>query len=251
MPKNAICFALLAVLYFDSSLALALNNSTVITAVGEYDSKDALGGRDTTFYPLLLQSYDGGATWSSKSMKTILPKNYHGYGIFNSIYCDKSNCLLAGNYRDRNDDTHPLLYKSSDSGKYWSLVTALPKDYLNGGTFKDVNCDNTICIAVGRYRNKKEDWQPLLAISHNAGQHWFYPESVITNIPTHADRGVFTKGYCKDQVCTTVGQYHLGINTTMTLLAKSTDGGLTWHYVSTLPDDYSYHGTLKNITIHG
>lgn len=247
MTRNIVLLTLAAASLLNSSLVLGQKNTTVVTAVGQYDAKTSPTSRDTIAYPLLLQSNDAGMTWTPKNFKTILPKNYNGYGIFNSIYCGDNNCLLVGTYRDSKDKNHPLLYKSSDNGINWTLVTALPKDYLNDGIFYDVNCDKMLCIAVGYYRNKNDQWQPLLAVSQNVGLTWFYPETIITNLPANASTPEFKKAYCKDQLCSAVGQYTLGINTTMPLLAKSTDGGATWNYVSTLPDDYAYRGILNNI----
>jgi len=100
-------------------------------AVGAYDD----GSRRT---PLLLQSQDGGTSWSDPmdSAKASLPADFEE-GSFSGVSCNGLHCIASGSYSSETS-LYPLLANSKDGGLTWTYAIhssspGLPTDFKNGG----------------------------------------------------------------------------------------------------------------------
>ena len=219
-------------------------------AVGSY--KDGSVTR-----PLLALSQDSGSTWTySQSIAniqftaTVPPHTSHpftDFGLLNSASCSGSTCIAAGLYSTTLFPTltfRPLLAVSQDSGSTWVYPQSItdPLFPFNTGAFNSVSCSGSICMAVGYYTDNSGTF-PLLALSHDSGSTWTYPESIRSTAFLDSS---FSGASCIGSICIAVGSY-ADNSGTFPLLALSHDSGSTWTYtqsittpVFTAPNMYPY-----------
>lgn len=100
-------------------------------------------------------------------------------------------------------------------------------------------------IEGGLYTNINNDTRPLLASSHDGGDTWFYPTTILSELPhSESSRAQFNGAACSGVNCTAVGffKYLSPGNITMPLCATSFDSGNTWNYpesvITNLPSDF-------------
>ena len=245
---------------FESGFLYSANcNASTCIAVGDYYDNSL------TDRPLLTFSNDSGNTWNFPESITapVFTTNFFKEGWLNSVNCYEKNCVAVGVYIDVSNIMHPLLALSKDSGSTWtyseSITTpVLSPSFADYGTFYDVNCYGTTCIAVGSYTDIGGKTRPLLASSHDSGSNWSYSDSISTPVlNTHPfdNEGTFYSVSCNGSTCVAVGSYKDANSDTFPLLASSNDSGNTWSYsesvtspVFTPSNTYPFiFGTLNSV----
>lgn len=110
----------------DSASCTGTSTSAICIAGGGYCRKD------TTCYPLLALSTNGGKNWSYppsiyQNLKAIVDPNFQ-YGFFSDASCTGSAahnfCIATGQYSNLNA-TFPLLAFSNDGGNTWSYPSSI------------------------------------------------------------------------------------------------------------------------------
>jgi hypothetical protein len=200
------------------------SGKTTICIVGGYWINN---NNISTSYPLLIQSTDGGQTWSENTSENNI-------GFYESVHCtgstpDTTFCIAAGEKLiAATNHWAPLLTQSTNGGKTWEtqLIQELPNHGIINGTSCTGSGYNAICIAVGEDQNLYES---LLVQSTDGGRKWtvktfpFLPgdEFSIFN-------GVSCLGSGSKAMCVAVGGSNRFPNIWTPLLVQSTDSGKTW-----------------------
>lgn len=192
-------------------------------AVGKYEST-----KDGISYPLLVTSTDNALNWTyPESIYKALPKFFLGQGQLVSSTCSNEHfCLAAGSYSNSVFGTNwPLVAISKDDGTSWKYLDInFPKDYWSGIFAYDLTttCNNSVCIIASDYRAQKDQHFPFIAVTHDRGESWSYPEQLKdTNF-------VINKIDCTEESCVAVGLKKIpDSNKTEPLIAVSTDA-ITW-----------------------
>jgi hypothetical protein len=186
---------------------------------------------DATSFPLLSQTTDGGINWSIVSSITGLPNSEHGAffsaGTSCSGFGSTAHCVTGG-VKDTYFTGPPLLVQTLDGGANWSIVSpviGLPGS--DSGAYFGTDCRDNICLAAG------EDFTtslPLLVQSLDGGSTW----SVVTVLGA-APNGFFQVPACTDSgtFCVVTGENTGG--SAPPILAQTTNGGITWSYVTSIP----------------
>jgi len=222
-------------------------------AVGQYQSSTS------DFFPLLSQSSDAGMTWTyATTIRSNLPANFSKAGIFKSVSCNTAGCVAVGEYATSLPGTphYPLIAVSSN-GISWNypatVLTNLPSDFLSAPAVNAVSCNADNCTAVGQYTSNKAGNLsfPLLLTTHDGGNTWSYPLTIVKNLPPDFKSvGSFNGAICNRNICIAVGSYQSKVfnNQLMPLLANSLDGGKTWSYPPSVIANLS---TLPNSILNG
>ena len=201
--------------------------------------------------PLLAVSQNTGSTWSYPNAipaPVFTPSNSYPFasdGQFKGASCTGSICIAVGLYFDGSSVQRPLLAISQNSGATWSYpnsITApvfIPTDtnpFVDKGIFNGASCTGTTCIAAGHYMDVVDITRPLLAVSHDSGATWSYPDAIATPVFTPSntnpflDQGKFNGASCSGTICIATGSYLDGSVVQRPLLAVSQDSGSTWSY---------------------
>ncbi|MDI1353182.1 MAG: sialidase family protein, partial [bacterium] len=232
-------------------------------ATGSYEDQDS------TQYPLVALSTNGGKTWSypvsKTSIATTKPTNYSGGGVFNGASCSgkgtKAICIASGSYEEGDLLQNPMVSLSSNGGMTWSYPIdskTLPIDFLKGASLFGANCigtgSTTQCMATGNYIAKNLITYPLLIASSNAGVTWNYSIEKTKKLPAaYQNEGILTAVNCSEGtgICLASGLYVTnGIQ--FPLLALSSKGDPTqWTFPiekgRTLPKGFISQGFLAGI----
>ena len=216
----------------------------ICIAVGNYTDGSSIER------PLLAVSQNSATTWSYPDAITapvFSPSNtypFNGFGVFYRASCSGTTCIAAGSYSDGSVG-RPLLAVSQNSGTTWSYpepITApvfTPSNthpYYGGGQFFGASCNGSTCIAAGDYVDSGFVQRPLLAVSHDSGVTWSYPDSITTPVfaPSNTNpflrMGIFNGANCSGSLCLAAGSYIDTSGTRRPLLAVSQDSGVTWSY---------------------
>lgn len=145
----------------------------------------------------------------------------------------------------------PLLAVTNDNGLTWNYPTNIFKDLKTTidplfitGELTGASCtgssNKSVCITPGNWCKGSEfceSFLPLVAVGNNNGTSWTYPKSVYENLTTrvHADLkvarldGSSCFGSGGSSVCIAAGLFNTS-NTTLPLLAQSSNGGQDWNY---------------------
>ncbi len=146
---------------------------------GEY----SIGG---THYPMLaINVCAGGCEWDYAIDSSFLPSCYTSNGGFYAVSCAGGNCAAAGQYDADDGIIYPLLAVSTKEGAVgsWSYEIdsrgfTLPNQYLNGGSFYGVTCNEVgMCITEGYYTAENGNYYPMLAMNKDVTHEgsWYYP----------------------------------------------------------------------------
>lgn len=245
--KNLLIFIIGMLCLFVAHLSHATSNAIV---AGSYKNSS------NKTLPLLANSYDGGNTWIYPiTIRSKLPSNMGSTAVFNGASCRQLLCNAGGYYTTTSSAKFPLLASSLDGGNTWyyppTITSALPCNFKNGKFNSFGRCSGTNCIVAGEYYTKQNKRFPLLAMSHNLGQTWSYPPTIITNLPRNYDYGYFTNATSRATNFFGIGQYKSTSNKFLPLLGYSFDSGVTWSYPSfintNLPFDYKNNGIFNSI----
>lgn len=220
-------------------------HGAICIAGGLYSS----GGIDR---PLLAVSQDLGQNWtypSAINAPVFTPDNTNAFsnnGSFNGVACQDSVCIAAGSYRSGGIE-RPLLALSQNATVTWTYPSVVNSPvftpdnsnaFTANGSFADVNCQGTTCIAVGRYFGGGTQ-RPLVAVSHDAGSSWTFPSSVTAPVFTPDNTNAFTGSAnllsisCQGPDCVT-GGFYFGGGGFRPLLAVSHDAGSSWTFPSSV-----------------
>ncbi|WP_131792985.1 sialidase family protein [Legionella birminghamensis] len=219
-------------------------HGAICIASGLYSS----GGVDR---PLLAVSQDLGLNWtypSAINAPVFTPDNSNAFsssGALNRVSCQDSVCIATGEYRS-GGTLRPLLALSQNAAVTWTYPSVVNSpvftpDNSNAfvtGTFTDVNCQGTTCIAVGTYFGGGLQ-RPLVAVSHDSGTNWTFPSSVTAPVFTPDNTNAFMGGgtllsiSCQGSDCVTGGFYN-SVGAFRPLLAVSHDAGSSWTFPSSV-----------------
>lgn len=225
-------------------------SSSACIAVGAYTN-------GSVNYPLGFTSSDHGATWTYTIFNTpsSLPSDYSDNGFLAGASCTGTVCVAAGRYSTVSTG-YPMALSSSNGGQSWTVTLssgtpALPGDYSDRGTFLNVSCNGSNCVAAGYYNSTTATF-PLAATSTNSGQSWTYTlTSSAPTLPSDYDQSSqSTKGFssvsCSTTSCVAVGSYSSTDTFNYPLAATSLDGGLTWSYTLDSSTPNTSTGDLTN-----
>lgn len=147
-------------------------------------------GSGATNYNVLIQSTDGGTTWTYPITATQGPQpsdwSNTGRG-FNSVSCSGQTCIAAGSYQNGSAVTFPYLAQSTNGGVTWTTVVdstlLLPPNFQNNGSFNAASCTSTTCFAAGTYQDTNGVQLPLLIESVLGGPWTYKIDNDIATLP--------------------------------------------------------------------
>ncbi len=140
---------------------------------------------------LIHLSTDNGKTWTD-----VTPKDLPAWTTVNIIepsHFEAGTCFFAA-HRYRLDDTRPYIYRTTDSGKTWTMITSgLPVNVYSRCVREDPNRKNLLYAGTetGTY------------ISFNNGDNW---QSMQLNLPVTPVHDMQVKKDLKDLVIATHGR---------------------------------------------
>lgn len=221
------------------------NYTAMISSTSCNESICSAVGSGFTQTPLLI-SRDKGQSWSLVNNITGLPQCF--LQNLSSISCTSTGCVAAGIYSVKGA-SQPLLITSDANGQVWSFVNNikdLPSD-MESAELASVNCMGHICVAVGRYEEKKT-LQPLLLVSSDGGQSWSCKKT-ISGISSDFKAFDLKTVNCSENACIAAGKYNNG-KADLPLLLVSKDNANSWSVIRKvigLPSDLS-DGTYSSIS---
>jgi hypothetical protein len=171
--------------------------------------------------PLLIQTIDKGSSWSLNDFSS----DFAG-ATFQAGTCNGQMCVVLGNIDDLDSNAwSDLILQSYDNGATWHPAS-IDKDH--NMTFSDVDCSESICVAIGSYAATK----PVVIQTTNGGASW----------STVRLRGDITSSWLESVSC--VEDYCvIAANTwasedNIPLLLQTSDAGKTWSQANLrLPED--------------
>ncbi len=140
---------------------------------------------------LIHLSTDDGKTWNDVTPKDL--PAWSTVSIIEPSHFEAGTCFFAA-HRYRLDDTHPYIYRTTDYGKTWMLITTgLPADVYTRCVREDPNRKNLLYAGTetGAYT------------SFDNGNHW---QSLQLNLPVTPVHDMQIKKDVKDLVIATHGR---------------------------------------------
>ena len=238
----------------------------------------------SSYFPLLALSSNGGLNWTYppsifQNLTTTIDPSFSG-GYLATASCTKSTfdnvCVASCNFTTLDELQRPLLAVSKDKGHSWSYPHAIFKNLkstvdpsFQNGFFISSSCtgerNQAVCVAAGSYSNLTST-MPLLTISRDAGQTWFYPPDITKDLANkigHSFKGGFfnavsCSGKGTKAVCIAAGSYFRQSGASVPFLALTKDGGNSWSYpdfiytkLKTLVDPNFLAGTFDGASCIG
>ena len=200
----------------------------------------AAGKDDKSGAPLLLQSTDGGMSWTIPSLSFVdLPAK----GVFHAVSCTGSGataiCIAAG--VDEATDS-PLLVESTNGGASWALSSTLLADKILHGVFRTASCSGTgetsVCIAAGVNEATDPYSESLFVQSTDGGKSWSQRSLADLTLKAEFNAASCT-GNGSSAWCSVAG---VDAYSGAPLLVQSRDGGHTW---------FSPSASLVGLTTNG
>ena len=194
------------------------------------------GGTCDFTSPVLVETQDGGNTWSVVANHATQPFKYNG--IIENTSCTGSFCVAVGdqpvNTVIGQPSGPPLLVQSQDGGKTWNAISndSTTPFSTSAGSFNEISCtgtgSNAMCIAGGQDATNPFLEDPLLVETTNGGNSW----SVVANqaIPRFTSQGGLILGVsCAlnkgSTLCVAGGGAYA---TNDSLFVESQDNGQSW-----------------------
>lgn len=140
---------------------------------------------------LIHLSTDDGKTWSDVTPKDL--PAWSTVSIIEPSHFEAGTCFFAA-HRYRLDDTHPYIYRTTDYGKTWTMITnGMPVNMYSRCVREDPNRKNLLYAGTetGAY------------ISFNNGDNW---QSMQLNLPVTPVHDMQVKKDLKDLVIATHGR---------------------------------------------
>lgn len=159
---------------------------------------------------LLLQTVDGGNTWTPSNL-TLTADDFW----FIRSSCDDTVCVLVGK-----QDDNALIAQTTDAGVTWNspdLSAIAP-----GGTLLDVACKDNFCVAVGYDQSDNS----VIVQSFDSGNTW--NQANLSN----SLKGMLRRVDCDANTCTAVGfSKHHHTDTAAPLIVQSSSDKSLWTQV--------------------
>jgi len=192
--------------------------------------KDVAGNDQSYSYII---SEDGGSTWSIPNTQNDM----HSYSALPrlDLYCIQNQCVSR--VEERTNYNNVLV--SQDGGNSWKLVKInLPGSKQTG--IMDLKASNHQFVAIGYYKNKNDEFHPLIMVSQDGGSTWQVKLDDI-KIDNHRISSL-EKLTCYKNVCFAASDYGKQL-----VLLLSQDEGNSWQLLSTLDKipDQALSMTLK------
>lgn len=189
------------------------------------------------YYPIIMMTTNGGKSW--KDVPSLPGYNSSANDVTDSV-CNTKVCVAVGEYQVIfNRHIKPFLYTTHDKGKHWqqnkiiNLPTKAPYALL-----EKVQCNETMCIGLGRYRedfNSKN--QLLIVVSNEDGSKWIM-QSVENILKDEAFKAKIS--HCNAERCLILGS----VEANKLSYLYSIDKGVTWELlnaISGIPEhEYAY-----------
>jgi photosystem II stability/assembly factor-like uncharacterized protein len=158
-------------------------------------------GPDDSPQPMLIQTMNRGASWSSPQIPNM-PSN----GALTSGACNNHMCIAAG--ADANNT--PLIMQTTDHGKNWEKVE-LNADMVWLSAY--AACGKSMCVVVG-----SNNPGATLVQTKDGGASWSQ-----VSLRGMVQNGTLQAIDCLDDFCVAVGDDGI-----YQLIIQTNDGGLTW-----------------------
>lgn len=226
-------------------------------AVGDYSD-------ETKMYPMIITSSNRGVNWEYTIDKSsALPLAYKNDGILFNVDCVGDICITNGEYTALDNKIYPLLAVSRDAGQSWEYqvdkkIFSLPSEYNKDGFFNDIDCEESLCAAAGKYKITLSNQQfPMLLFSKNSAVTWQYPiDSTSSTLPDLYNRdGEFSNVGCTENICAASGTYLSNVSRRTLMLAVSVNNNQNWDYViesgNNPPSDYFDSGLFSGMSCDG
>ncbi|MBU1662751.1 MAG: IPT/TIG domain-containing protein [Chloroflexi bacterium] len=181
-------------------------------------------------WPGVVRSLDYGQTWEPKGLTSTINGETRAY-----VRPDQSNWVYAS--VDQNDDPLGGLYKSTDQGEHWALVSGTGGLRVQALAFDPDYPDNMIIgTATGQVYTTTNDgvtWSNPITFTNKVGRLYFAPTLY------NSQRSLFATPCNFQGECNNEDKSY-----------RSTDGGQTWITLTVTPTLYNEHGLVQELAFH-
>lgn len=217
-------------------------NSSFCVATGYYSAKDK--NNYQLFPPFLAVSKNQGKAWTYRSI------DYENEVHLSSVSCNQQICTAVGISYDKSLKKFPfatVLSNQGDTHSYpESIVENLPLN--EEAALNNVSCSDSVCVAIGGYRDLQKNGLPLIAVTKDQGKVWEYP---MIKFPVYYKNAVLSHVNCKDNVCVAVGHYDRDNKKALPFFLVSHDKGSSWQISSiSSPLVIEDNHLFKSLTCH-
>ena len=191
-------------------------------------------GWDNLSQPVYTRSVNGGVSWSTEKRIGI---DFSSVGFLNHVACPNRNRCVAVGWDGRGQ---AVTTYSLDGGATWVAERTVSADATGSGFLYAVSCPRpTYCVAVGR----DDQFKGVAAYSANGGVGW---RSMTALTSVTAGTGALSDISCpRVTLCVAVGGTGTGAGASV--VARSTNGGVTWTPESTVALDSTRFGLLSSV----
>lgn len=227
------------------------SGNTALCVAGGY-----LGDSKETGKPYLVQSSDGGISWSQVTISGSM-----NYGLIKKVSCTGNppiaKCIAVGSgNQDNSASSYPLLVQTLDNGNTWSSKLINKLSPLAKGQLYSASCTgvgiNAMCIAVGDYE-PYSSIIPLLIQTSDGGNTWVNTEYLFLS-PLDLSlkfTDVSCTGGSYHAICTIAGRIGSEDPLFNPIIYQTKDRGVTWLKTSLDNFPTNWNGTLHSISCTG